>query len=522
MKSASFLACCILAIGLPACAPKYKLSSERGRAEHVVLMVWDGLRPDLVTEENTPTLWKLGREGVTFANHHPVYPSTTEVNGAALATNGFPARSGIIGNREFRPALDPRKPVGTESLEAARKGDAISGGKYLGLSTVAELVQQAGFRTAVAGTKPVAFLMDRAEARTSEVARSSMVVFHGESAPAIALAEIVQRRGVFPSAVTIPNAAQDLWTTKVLTEELWKDGVPKFSVLWVSDPDYSQHATAPGAPEALEALKNSDGKLALLLAALDAKGVRGKTDVLIVSDHGFSTISDAVDAAQVLSDAGFRVAREFRAPPQAGDILLVNSGASLLLYVTGHDAGTIERLVDFLQRSPFAGVIFTRTAMAGTFALSAVHIDSPDAPDVVLSLRWAEGKNEFGVAGTLHADSTRKPGQGMHGTLSPFDMHNTLIAAGPDFSKATIEQLPTGNIDVAPTILWILGVRPTQPLNGRVLVAPSGGSKALPAPEETVLEANRDLGAGKWHQYLREVRYGDVTYFLEGNGQLRE
>src|SRR5207247_1485855 len=119
-------------------------------------------------------------------------------------------------------------------------------------------------------------------------------------------------------------------------------------------------------------------------------------------------------------------------------------------------------------------------------ALSAVHIDSSDAPDVVLSLRWADGENSFGVAGLLQADAGRKAGQGMHGTLSPFDMHNTLIAAGPDFSKGTVEKLPTGNIDIAPTILWILGVRPTQPLNGRVLVAPSGGKSTLPAPEETV------------------------------------
>ncbi len=521
MKSVSFIACCTIALALSACAPKYKLSPDRGRAEHVVLMVWDGMRPDLVTEENTPTLWKLARDGVTFSNHHPVYPSTTEVNGAALATGGYPARSGIVGNREFRPAIDARKAVGTESVETVRKGDAIGGGKYLGLPTVAELIQQAGFRTAVAGTKPVAFLMDRAAVRTTKGARASVAVFQGETAPANASFGIVRGQGAFPGAA-IPNAEQDLWTTKVLTGELWKDGVPKFSMLWMSDPDFSQHNWAPGAPGALQALRNSDGKLAMLLASLDAKGVREKTDVFVVSDHGFSTISDSVDVAQALADAGFRAARQFIAPPQAGEIMVVNTGASLLLYVTNHDAATVERLVDFLQRSPFAGVIFTRAPMAGTFALSVAHLDSPNAPDVVLSLRWTDAKNEFGVPGMLHADFGRKAGQGMHGTLSPFDMHNTLIAAGPDFPKGAIETLPTGNVDVAPTILWILGVRPTAPVNGRVVVAPPGGRAALTAPEETVLEANRDLGAGQWRQYLREVRCGDATYFLEGNGHLQE
>jgi hypothetical protein len=42
---------------------------------HVVVIVWDGMRPDFVTKENTPALWKLSREGVTFRNHHAVYPA---------------------------------------------------------------------------------------------------------------------------------------------------------------------------------------------------------------------------------------------------------------------------------------------------------------------------------------------------------------------------------------------------------------------------------------------------------------
>src|SRR5262245_21350116 len=54
-----------------------------GVAEHFVLVVWDGLRPDSVTPELTPTLWQLRTNGVWFDRHHPVYPSSTEVNGVA-------------------------------------------------------------------------------------------------------------------------------------------------------------------------------------------------------------------------------------------------------------------------------------------------------------------------------------------------------------------------------------------------------------------------------------------------------
>ena len=98
-----------------------------GRASHVVLIVWDGMRPDFVSEATTPALFALARDGVTFLHHHPVYPSITEVNATALATGVYPWQSGIIGNHEFRPAFDAFEPVNTDSLAVARRGDELTG-----------------------------------------------------------------------------------------------------------------------------------------------------------------------------------------------------------------------------------------------------------------------------------------------------------------------------------------------------------------------------------------------------------
>ena len=69
------------------------------------------MRPDFVTERNAPTLWKLAREGVTFRRHHSVYPTATNVNGAALATGAYPNRNGLLANREYRPRIDPQTSV---------------------------------------------------------------------------------------------------------------------------------------------------------------------------------------------------------------------------------------------------------------------------------------------------------------------------------------------------------------------------------------------------------------------------
>ena len=204
-----------------------------GKAEHVVVMVWDGLRPDSVTDADTPTLARLGREGVIFTRHHPVYPSLTEVNGTAMATGCYPGHSGVIGNTEYRPAIDPLKVVGTESLATIRRGDELSGGKYLRVPTLPELVHAAGGRTAVAGTKPVAVLWDRAERHDADRnIIGSVTLFGGNVLPPGVLPLLNDANGgPFPGDVHFPNSAQDAWTTKALTGALWKDGPPKFSVL---------------------------------------------------------------------------------------------------------------------------------------------------------------------------------------------------------------------------------------------------------------------------------------------------
>jgi arylsulfatase A-like enzyme len=86
-----------------------------------------------------------------------------------------------------------------------------------------------------------------------------------------------------------------------------------------------------------------------------------------------------------------------------------------------------------------------------------------------MAFRWDASKNQFDVPGMIDADWQRAAGKGTHATLSRFDMHNTLIAAGPDFKRGEANDLASGNVDLAPTILQILGVKPPQKMDGRIL-----------------------------------------------------
>jgi hypothetical protein len=165
-------------------------------------------------------------------------------------------------------------------------------------------------------------------------------------------------------------------------------------------------------------------------------------------------------------------------------------------------------------------VIFSRLKIDGTFPLETVRYPSTNnAPDVVISLRWHAGLNEYGTPGMFQSTEGTK-GKGSHASLSPFDMNNTLVAAGPDLKKATINETPSGNLDLTPTILWIFGVKPLHPLSGRVLhEALATSRETVPTVKERRIEASTDVGLFRWQQYLKFSEVGDAIYFDEGNGQ---
>jgi arylsulfatase A-like enzyme len=307
-----------------------------------------------------------------------------------------------------------------------------------------------------------------------------------------------------------------------LTELLWKEGVPEFSVLWMSDPDRTQHETGPGTPDSFAAMKSADANLGVLLRVLDERGALERTDILVASDHGFSTIERTIDVAALLAKAGFKIAEEQNLTLARGEIRIAANGGTSLYEVGERDPETVARLIEFLQQSDFAGVIFSRELAEGTFPLSQLHLETASGPDVVMAFRWNSNRNASGVAGMVMANRTTNNYKGTHGTLSPFDVRNTFIAAGPDFASGTSSELPTANIDVAATIVHLLGITPPEPLDGRVVAeAMPEAAKEQPVAATKTLEASRKFEGGEWRQYLRTSIVGGSVYFDEGNGEFR-
>jgi len=198
------------------------------------------------------------------------------------------------------------------------------------------------------------------------------------------------------------------------------------------------------------------------------------TDVFVVSDHGFSTNTAGVDVAGALIDA------DLKASPDSGDVILASSGQAVALHVERHDGEQIARISRFIQSRDWGGVVFTagrgpgdpRGVVDGTFSLELIHVANGErGPDLLFTFPWSSRPNSFGVPGTdlANVSGGAKLYAGDHGSMSPWNVRNTVLAWGRDFKKGAIVRAPAGNVDVAPTILALLGIATGAGLDGRVL-----------------------------------------------------
>ena len=493
----------------------------------VIVLVVDGLRPDAITLEDTPTLHRLRAEGVAFTNSHSVFPTVTRVNAATLATGAQPGTSGIVGNQMYVPAVDQGRAFGTDDFRSLRALDAATGGRVVLVPTLAERLQDRGLRLAGVGSGSTGstFLLDpRAPDGVGVLVNGYFEPGKVVAYPEDVSAEVLARFGPAPpkGGLTERYDAVVTWTQRVLREYVLPELRPTVVINWLTEPDHSQHGVGVGSPSAREALRHDDREIAQVLSTLDALGLTPSTDIFVVSDHGFTTNAGSVDVAGELVAAGLKAARD------STDVVLASSGQAVALHVAGRDPDRIARLVSFVQSREWGGVLFTAARgsgdpngrLPGTFALELIHVANAErAPDVLLTFPWSSQPNAVGVPGLDRAYVTA--GGRMlvsdHGSMSPWNVRNTLLAWGVDFKKGAIVHTPVGNVDVTPTILALLGLDSRDEMDGRVLVEALAGG---PDPEQMVAETRvHTVQAGTYHAALQisEItgrRYVDKSWRL--------
>ena len=233
--------------------------------------------------------------------------------------------------------------------------------------------------------------------------------------------------------------------------------------------------------------------------------------MIVVSDHGYSTISGVIDIEAELREAGFSSGEE------PGGVAVAPNGGSALFYASGD---IMEHLAGWLMSQPWCGALVASESageIPGTLPAGLIGLEGPRAPSLAMSFRWDSTANHTGFAG--HAYSTNLgPGQGQHGSMSPHETRNIFFARGPAFKQSAAVATPTGNIDLAPTILHLLNLPGSEAMHGRILHETLRGGPDAVDRQTTTHEEERITTNGRYRQAIKVSQVGGTLYVDEGSG----
>jgi hypothetical protein len=566
---------------------------------NVVLFVADGLRFRIVDDRVAPTMAALAREGVTLRNSHAMFPTFTTANAASLATGHTPGDNGDFANTIYAgfevPSVNGTQTPFLENDAVLGDIDEHFSGSYLNEATILKLARDKGYSTASIGKIGPALIFDP----TERSGKLTILVDDATGTPrGIPLpAEVIERlkaaglppstpsrgaNGVAgdmskPGTLTANVVQQDYFAavaTRVVLPLFKERNQPFVLVFWSRDPDGTQHnqgdslnALVPGinGPTSLAAIRNADDDLARIHSALGELGLLESTDIIVTSDHGFSTISKesqtsstvkttfadtppghlplgfvALDLARALElplidpDDGYRIVAngqhsKFGNGLIGGDrnrpkVVVATNGGSDLIYIPDGDRSIAQRIVDALLTQDYVSGLFVDAKLGkipGTLSLDDIALEGTAItphPAIVVNFRSFDTVcGEPVICAVEVADTVLQQGQGMHGSFSRADTWNFMAMHGPDFKSQFVDPAPASNADLGRTIahLMRLDVADKGKLVGRVLfeALPNG---ALPLVTSRVLmsdPAPNGLFTVVNMQLVGDTRYYDAAGF---------
>src|SRR5665213_1885964 len=529
--------------------------AQSNTPRNLILFVPDGLRGRIVTPQTAPTMAEIRDKGVNFRNSHSLFPTFTTANASAMATGHYLGDTGDFSNTIYIGYLvGPADGTVTPFLEADPviiDADEHFGGDYLNEETVLKMARAKGYSTAAIGKLGPTLIFDHTDKIGADGLHSIVIDDSTGGKGGVPLSQEMQAaltKANLPLATpsrgdnakagdartpgtVVPNTAQQAYfadvASKVVLPMFKARNKPFVLVFWSRDPDGSQHnngdslnTVTPGinGPTSFAGIRNADNNLAQLRKALDDLGLADTTNIIISSDHGFSTISKesktspaakigyedtpkdflpmgflAIDLARALGlplfDPNNKNARvDENAHPRAGngllgsdplkpDLVVATNGGSDLIYLPNKDRKLAGRAVKALLQQDYVSGIFVEDDLGtfpGALPLSLLNLRGSAVtphPSIVVNFRsYVAGCDQPTNCSVEVADTVLRQGQGMHGSFGRGDTRNFTAAIGPDFKSGYVDPLPVSNADVGFTAAHLLGLmqKPKGSLIGRV------------------------------------------------------
>jgi arylsulfatase A-like enzyme len=464
----------------------------------ILLIVWDGLRPDMVTSEHTPYLAQMAQEGVFCSASHAVFPTATRINSASLSTGCYPRQHGLVDNELYVPALDPEKPISCADWEALQRMAELEGERLLSVPTLGELLRDGGrsMVSAGSGSPGTTYL-------TNPTVTGPIVNWALAWPPEFQETLTARYGGMLDDETS--SSERNRFVMRALREVLIPEQHPDVVTLWLTEPDHMQHEYGLGSPEALKILHELDGELQTLITDLRRTLASEELTCMLLSDHGFSTINQTADPDQELVDAGLKESLESPEVVRASDSL----------YLDARSKERIPEIIAFLASRPWMGGLFLRhdflKKYSGGMSQEAVFGGHRRSAEIIFCYRWSSEANAHGVPGTVVHPA---PMAAIHGSASPFTINNTLIAWGAQIKEGITSSVPCGIVDVTPTVLHLLGLEIPKWIDGRPLYELLEGEKLPDTVEidQTTRESVYETRSGTRRQTVQYSHVGENTY----------
>lgn len=216
----------------------------------VLLISIDGLRPSDITPDAMPHLTRLASTGVRAEGMRPSYPSLTFPNHYTLVTGLRPDHHGVIHNSMWDAPLG--------EFRVANRA-AVGDGRWWGGEPVWIGAAKAGLRTAT-------------------------LYWPGSEA---------EIKGLRPGRwLAYDENTTGEWRAGTVAHWLTEDAStrPDFVAMYFNEVDQASHDHGPASVEADVARRETDAAIGRLVSLLELRGALDRTNIVIVSDHGFADV----------------------------------------------------------------------------------------------------------------------------------------------------------------------------------------------------------------------------------------
>lgn len=342
----------LLGLFLPSAAPAQEgppepLGSEP-RAEHVVLISVDGLRPEFYLDPAWPApfLQRMAREGARAREVRSVFPSQTYPAHTTMVTGVLPGRHGIHYNRPFEGA--------TSSGRWQWYADSIRSPALWDRTDAAGLTS-AGFSWPVSVGAPLTWSVPEIWPAGGYENRIDLLRRH--ASPPGFLAELEReatgRLVAYDSAGPTNRWDPPWWDERTadMAEYALMRYRPRLTLVHLVAVDNAQHDLGREHHRVREAVAMADRIVARLAAAVERVGIGPRTAFLVTGDHGHLSRSVSVAPNVWLAEAGMLEAGEggeWRAR------FHVEGGGAFLHLRNRDDGEAVDRVREVLASLPAA------------------------------------------------------------------------------------------------------------------------------------------------------------------------